>query len=85
MFVVDSCRGDSKETVYGDYMNQVRAVAVDSQAVGTQFTDLLNQPGIKLTEIETATGGARQRGRRQAVSKAQDINPPGRCGRSSRR
>ncbi len=76
VFVVDSCRGDSKETVYGDYMNQVRAVAVDSQAVGTQFTDLLNQPGIKLTEIETRLSGLASR-QAQDVSKAQNINPPG--------
>jgi len=76
VFVVDSCRGDSKESVYGDYMDQVRAVAVDSQAVGTQFTDLLNQPGIKLPEIETQLSGLAER-QGQAVSKAQDINAPG--------
>ncbi len=76
VFVVDSCRGDNKESVYGDYMSQVKAVGDDSQAVGKQFTDLLNTQGIKLPEIEAQLAGLATR-QGQAVSKAQDINPPG--------
>jgi hypothetical protein len=76
VFVVDSCRGDSKETVYGDYMSQVKAVADVSQGVGTQFTELLNKPGVKITEVQSQLAGLATQ-QQQAVDKAQGINPPG--------
>ena len=76
VFVVDSCRGNGTESVYGDYMSEVKAVGDDSQAVGTLLTGLLNQSGAKLTTIE---GGIEGLARRQAqdVAKAEDINAPG--------
>jgi hypothetical protein len=76
VFVVDSCRGDSKESVYADYMSQVKEVADRSQNVGKQFTDTLNQAGIKLPEIEQQLSGLAAQ-QQQIVARAQDINPPG--------
>jgi hypothetical protein len=76
VFVVDSCRGNGKETVYGDYMSDVKQVGDVSQQIGTQFTTVLNKPGVKIAEVESDLAGlATQQG--QAVSRAEDINPPG--------
>jgi hypothetical protein len=76
VFVVDRCRGDSKQSTYQNYMGDVQKVATDSQTVGTQFQLLLAQPGIKVTAVERGLNGLAQR-QAQAVQQAQAINPPG--------
>jgi len=76
VFVVDRCRGDSKQSTYENYMGDVQKVAVDSQTVGTQFQALLAQPGIKVAAVEDRLNGLAER-QAQAVQQAQDINPPG--------
>ncbi len=76
VFVVDRCRGDSKQSTYQNYMGDVQKVATDSQTVGTQFQLLLAQPGIKVTAVESGLNGLAQR-QAQAVQQAQAINPPG--------
>jgi hypothetical protein len=76
VFVVDRCRGDSKQSTYENYMGDVQKVAFDSQTIGTQFQALLAQPGIKVATIEDNLNGLATR-QAQAVQHAQDINPPG--------
>ena len=76
VFVVDRCRGDSKQSTYQNYMGDVQKVATDSQTVGTQFQLLLSQPGIKVAAVESGLNGLAQR-QAQAVQQAQAINPPG--------
>jgi len=76
VFVVDSCRGNSKQSTYENYMGDVQKVATDSQQVGTQFQALLAQPGIKVAKVEDNLNGLAAR-QAQAVQQAQDINPPG--------
>ena len=51
VFVVDRCRGNSKQSTYQNYMGDVQKVATDSQTVGTQFQLLLAQPGIKVAAV----------------------------------
>lgn len=76
VFVVDRCRGDSKQSTYENYMGDVQNVATDSQQVGTQFQALLAQSGIKVAAVEDNLNGLAQR-QAQAVQQAQAINPPG--------
>ena len=76
VFVVDRCRGDSKQSTYQNYMGDVQKVATDSQTVGTQFQLLLAQPGIKVAKIEDDLNGLAQR-QAQAVQQAEAINAPG--------
>jgi hypothetical protein len=76
VFVVDRCRGDSKQSTYQNYMGKVQTVATDSQQVGTQFLLLLAQPGVKVAKIEDDLNGLAAR-QAQAVQEAQGINPPG--------
>ena len=76
VFVVDRCRGDSKQSTYQNYMGKVQTVATDSQQVGTQFQLLLATPGIKVAKVEDNLNGLAVR-QAQAVQEAQGINPPG--------
>jgi hypothetical protein len=76
VFVVDNCRGDSKQSTYENYMGDVQQVATDSQTVGTQFQQLLAKPGVKVADIEDGLNGLAAR-QAQAVQQAQAINPPG--------
>ncbi len=76
VFVVDRCRGDSKQSTYQNYMGDVQKVATDSQQVGTQFQLLLATPGIKVAKVEDNLNGLAAR-QAQAVQEAQGINPPG--------
>ena len=76
VFVVDRCRGDSKQSTYQNYMGDVQKVATDSQQVGTQFQLLLATPGIKVAKVEDNLNGLAVR-QAQAVQEAQGINPPG--------
>ena len=52
VFWVQSCRAADKRETYRDYMDEVRAVARDSQSIGRELNTLLTTPGIKLAELE---------------------------------
>jgi hypothetical protein len=76
VFIVDRCRGNSKQSTYENYMADVQKVATDSQQTGHDFLALLAQPGIKVSAIETQLNGLATRAH-QSVTQAQGINPPG--------
>ena len=76
VFVVDRCRGNSKQQTYENYMADVQQVATDSQQVGRQFMAALNKPGAKVADVESQLDGLATR-QAQAVQQAQGINPPG--------
>ncbi|MGZ4354871.1 MAG: hypothetical protein ACXVZ4_15165, partial [Gaiellaceae bacterium] len=57
VFVVDRCRGNSKQSTYENYMADVQKVATDSQQVGRQFQAVLAQSGAKVADIESRLQG----------------------------
>ena len=77
VFWVQSCRADSKRETYTAYMEQMRQVARESEAVGRNLDGILTERGIKQAEIPQRLGGLIQR-EDQIVANAQEVDTPGR-------
>ena len=76
VFWVQSCRGERKSEAYRDYMNGVRAVALESAQLGRSFNNVVTTPGIKQTELQSRLAGLEQQ-QLQGVGRAQELEPPG--------
>jgi hypothetical protein len=77
VFVLQSCRSDDKRETYAGYMQDVRAIARDSQTVGRQLNRLLTEPGVKLRDIETRLDGLIDQ-EEDDIAQANEVTPPGR-------
>ena len=76
VFVVDRCRGNDKEGAYEEYMADVRVVADDSQQVGRDFTELLDETGLRQADVQSRLRGLATR-QRQGIDRASGIDAPG--------
>ncbi len=77
VFWAQSCRGASKKSEYEDYMEQVSAIAGDSQEVGGDLNRLLTTRGIRQADLEQQLSGLAQR-QQQLATAAEELDPPGR-------
>jgi CARDB len=76
VFVVQSCRSDTKQAAYRDYMQEVQRIASGSGAVGRDLNDELTTPGKTQQEIvDTVNGLAQQQS--QYAARAREVDPPG--------
>jgi CARDB len=74
--LIDNLRGESKQSRYEDYMEEVRQVATQSQQVGRDLDNLLNQAGLEQQDLQAELGGLAQR-QEQGIAQARDLDPPG--------
>lgn len=77
VFWVSSCRTEGKRDTYSDYMEQMRTVAADSGEVGRELNTALTTRGIKPAELQETLALLAQQ-QEQDVSRARDLDPPGR-------
>ena len=76
VFVVERCRGDSKQSTYENYMGDVQKVATDSQRSARSSSRCSRSRGSRSAKVEDELNGLAAR-QAQAVQEAQGINPPG--------
>jgi hypothetical protein len=76
VILVQSCRSDSKQAAYRDYMQDVQRIAGGSAGVGRDLNDELTTPGKKQQEIVDALDGLSQQ-QSQYAARAQEVDPPG--------
>jgi hypothetical protein len=76
VLLVDNLRGDSKQSRYEDYIEDVEAVATQSQQVGRDLDDLLNAAGLEQEDLQAELTGLADR-QEQVVARAEDLDPPG--------
>jgi hypothetical protein len=76
VFLVQSCRSDSKQEAYRDYMQDIQRVAAGSGVVGRDLNTELTTPGKTQQEIVDALDSLAQR-QSQYAAQAQEIDPPG--------
>jgi type II secretory pathway component PulJ len=76
VFWLQSCREQSRENAYRDYMEDMSAVARASDAIATDLNQQLTTPGIRQADLITAIEGLTRR-QEQVVRNAQDLDPPG--------
>ena len=73
---VQSCRSESRENAYRDYMTDMDRVADSSAAIGRDLNEQLTTPGIKEEDLIRAIEGLASR-ERQVVATAEGVDPPG--------
>jgi type II secretory pathway component PulJ len=76
VFWLQSCRADSRENAYRDYVEDMSAVARASDAIANDLNQQLTTPGIRQADLITAIEGLTRR-QEQVVRNAQDLDPPG--------
>jgi hypothetical protein len=76
VLLIDNLRGDSKQSRYEDYMDDVQAVATQSQQIGRDLDDLLNAAGLEQQDLQAELTGLADR-QEQVVARAEDLDPPG--------
>jgi hypothetical protein len=76
VLLIDSLRGDSKESRYEDYMGDVQEVATASQQIGRDLDNLLNESGLQQQDLQAELTGLAGR-QEQVVTGARDLDPPG--------
>src|SRR5918999_2235194 len=74
--LIDNLRGESKQSRYEDYVEEVRQVATQSQQVGRALDNLLNTQGLEQQDLQAELGGLAQR-QEQGIARARDLDPPG--------
>lgn len=77
VFWAQSCRGADKRDTYSDYVEQMAAVASDSQQVGNELNTLLTTRGIRRADLEQELQGRAQQ-QEQIATRARGVDPPGR-------
>lgn len=76
VFLVQNCRGASKQNAYKDYLGDVQRIASGSANVGRDLNDELTTPGKKQAElIGTIVGLADQQ--QQYAAQGRQLDPPG--------
>jgi hypothetical protein len=76
VLLIDNLRGDSKQSRYEDYLEDVQAVATQSQQVGRDLDDLLNAAGLEQQDLQAELTGLADR-QEQVVARARELDPPG--------
>ena len=76
VLVVQSCAATSKREAYDDYMNDVRAIAAQSDANGRKLTAALTTQGVKVNDLEATLRGLADN-ERQLVTRSGGLDPPG--------
>ena len=76
VFWLQSCRAQSRENAYRDYIEDMSAVARSSDAIAGDLNQQLTTPGIRQADLITAIEGLTRR-QEQVVANAQQIDPPG--------
>ena len=76
VFWIQSCRSESRENAYRDYMGEMKRVADSSVAIGNDLNDQLTTPGIKEEDLIRAIEGLASR-QRQVVANAERVDAPG--------
>jgi hypothetical protein len=76
VLVVQSCAAESKRDAYDDYMEDVRAIAAQSDANGRKLTAALTTQGVKVNDLEATLRGLADN-ERQLVTRSADLDPPG--------
>jgi hypothetical protein len=76
VFVIQSCRSDSKQDAYRGYMQDVGAIAQGSANVGRDLNDELTTLGRTSPELAQGLDSLAQQ-QSQYAARADDVNPPG--------
>jgi hypothetical protein len=76
VFWLQSCRAESRENAYRDYVEDMSAVARSSDAIAGDLNQQLTTPGIRQADLITAIEGLTRR-QEQVVANAQQLDPPG--------
>jgi hypothetical protein len=75
--LIASCTGESKHSLYGNYMNRVTTIANQSTTDGRQVVSALTTPGKSVTSIVQELDNIAS-AEQQNVIAAQKLSPPGR-------
>ena len=76
VFWIQSCRSESRENAYRDYMSEMKRVGDSTAAIGRDLNEQLTTPGIKEEDLIRAIDGLASR-QRQVVASTEDVDPPG--------
>jgi hypothetical protein len=76
ILLINNLRGESKQSRYEDYVEEVRQVATQSQQVGRDLDNVLNEAGLEQQDLQAELGGLAQR-QEQGIARARDLDPPG--------
>lgn len=76
VFWVQSCQEDKKRDSYRSYLEDVSAVARDSERVGRELNDVLTTPAIKPADLDKQLLGLVQQ-QRISADRADGLDPPG--------
>ena len=71
-----SCQESKKHDAYGDYMEDISAVARESDRIGRELSDVLTTPGIKPAELQKQLDGLVTQ-QQTGVTRAEGLDPPG--------
>jgi len=71
-----SCQENKKQEAYGDYMEDISAVARESDRIGRELSDVLTTPGIKPAELQKQLDGLVTQ-QQTGVTRAEGLDPPG--------
>jgi CARDB protein len=75
VLLIDNLRGDSKQSRYQDYLDEVAVVATQSQQIGRDLDNLLNSP-VEQQDVQAELNGLAER-EEQVEARARDLDPPG--------
>jgi hypothetical protein len=75
--LISSCAGESKKSLYGNYMDKVATIASQSSTDGSNAVKALTTPGLSAAQIVKKLNAIAAQ-EAQNVSSAHGINPPGR-------
>jgi hypothetical protein len=77
VYAVEGCQSSSKHAKYQSYMTKVSQIASNSHSIGVRLTNLLSQPGVKTSDLQSRLSGL-ARDEQQDADAARAIEPPGR-------
>jgi hypothetical protein len=77
VYAVEGCQSSSKHAKYQNYMTKVSQIASNSHSIGVRLTNLLSQPGVKASDLQSRLSGL-ARDEQQDADAARAIEPPGR-------
>jgi hypothetical protein len=76
VFLIDNLRGDGKQSRYEDYTTDVAEVATQSQQIGRDLDNLLNEAELEQQGLQAELTGLAER-QEQGLTQARDLDPPG--------
>jgi hypothetical protein len=76
VFLIDNLRGDGKQSRYEDYTTDLAEVATQSQQIGRDLDNLLNEAELEQQDLQAELTGLAER-QEQGLAQARDLDPPG--------